>query len=68
MRRVPKMPHGHSVGSAMRAHGVLVLLAAGAADKACMPMLCCACPAATAQTEVFCMILIIDYLIDVTLM
>ena len=68
MRFVPEMPHGHSVGSAVRAHGLLVVLATGAADKACMPALRCACPAATAQTEIFCMIFIIECVNDLRLM
>ena len=55
MRCMPEMPHGRSVGSAMRACGMLDLLAAGAAGKACMPMLCCACSAAAAQTKILCM-------------
>ena len=52
---VSEMPHGRSVGSTMRACGMLDLLAADAAGKACMPPLCCACSAAAAQTEILCM-------------
>ena len=55
MRRVPEMPHGRSMGSAMRACGMLDLLAAITASKACMPELCRACTAAATQTKVFCM-------------
>ena len=54
MRCVSEMPHGRSVGSAMRACCLLDLLAADIAGKACMPLLCRACSAAAAQTKIFC--------------
>jgi len=55
MCSVQQVTYGHSVGSALCASGVLGLLAAVLAFKACMPTVCSTCPAASAQAEVFCM-------------
>ncbi len=51
---VQQVAYGHSVGSAMCPYGVLGLLAAVLAVKACMPTVCSTCPAASAQAEVLC--------------